>query len=334
MKLTRRVTLRQLEIFCEAARQPSFSAVAENLSLTQPAISMQIRQLEGAVGLALFEKSGRRKMLTEAGARMFEHASRILGEVHDTEQSLLALKGLESGSITVGLVSTANNFAPRLLAAFSQLHPGIEVRFVVGNREALVSLLKENRTDLAVMGRPPAEIETVAEALADNPHVIVAPTTHALCGQKKIALQRLRGETFLQRESGSGTRGVMEELFRAHRFKPQRILSLGSNETVKQSVMAGLGLSVLSLHTLSLELRSGEIVCLDVVGLPLQRTWHVVHLRRRPLSPAASAFRRFLIEQTQRYLSDHYADLQRAAHAKRPGKRSKAAAVRQNRAGD
>ncbi|MDB5969185.1 MAG: Transcriptional regulator, LysR family [Hydrocarboniphaga sp.] len=320
MKLTRRITLRQLEVFCEAARQLSFSAVAETLSLSQPAISMQIRQLEDAVGLVLFEKAGRRKALTEAGRKLFEHASRILGELHDTEQSLLALKGLTDGSITVGLVSTANNFAPRLLAAFSQRHPGIEVRFVVGNREALVSLLKENQTDLAVMGRPPGELETVAEPLANNPHVIVAPPKHALCGQQKIDLQRLRGETFLQRESGSGTRGVMEELFRAHLFKPRKILSLGSNETVKQAVMAGLGLSVLSLHTLSLELRSGEIACLDVVGLPLQRSWHVVHLRRRPLSPAATAFRKFLIEETQRYLRDSYADLQLAAHVKSAAK--------------
>jgi len=309
MKLTRRVTLRQLEVFCEAARQLNFSAVAQSLSLTQPAISMQIRQLEEAVGLALFEKVGRRKALTEAGARMLEHASRILGEVHDTEQSLLALKGLAEGSITVGLVSTANNFAVRLLAAFSQQHPGIEVRFVVGNREALVTLLKENQTDLAVMGRPPGQLETVAEPLAQNPHVIVAPPTHPLRNEDAIDLQRLRGETFLQREAGSGTRGVMEELFRAHLFKPQRIVSLGSNETVKQAVMAGLGLSVLSLHTLSLELRAGEISRLRVVGLPLQRIWHVVHLRRRPLSPAATAFRKFLIEETQRYLSKSYADL-------------------------
>ncbi len=306
MKLTRRITLRQLEVFCEAARQLNFSDVAESLSLTQPAITMQIRQLEDAVGLTLFEKNGRRKTLTEAGVRMLEHASRILGEVHDTEQSLLALKGLSDGSITVGLVSTANHFAPRLLAAFSQRHPGVEVRFVVGNREALVSLLKDNRTDLAIMGRPPGELETLSEPLAQNPHVLVAPPTHALRKRRNIDLHRLRNETFLQREAGSGTRGVMEEFFRGYLFKPQRILSLGSNETVKQSVMAGLGLSVLSLHTLALELRAGEIVCLDVVGLPLQRTWHVVHLRRRPLSPAAAAFRRFLIEQTQAHLNQTY----------------------------
>jgi DNA-binding transcriptional LysR family regulator len=309
MKLTRRITLRQLEVFCEAARQLNFSDVAETLSLTQPAITMQIRQLEDAIGLALFEKNGRRKILTEAGRRMLEHASRILGEVRDTEQSLLALKGLSDGSITVGLVSTANHFAPRLLAAFSQLHLGIEVRFVVGNREALVTMLKENQTDLVVMGRPPEELETVSEALAKNPHLLVAPPTHALRGKRRVALRRLRDETFLQRESGSGTRGVMEEFFAAQGFKPRRILSLGSNETVKQAVMAGLGLSVLSLHTLALELRSGEIASLDVAGLPLQRTWHVVHLRRRPLSPAAAAFRQFLIAETARYLKREFAAL-------------------------
>lgn len=309
MKLARRVTLRQLEVFCEAARQLSFAAVAEALHLSQPAVSMQIRQLEDTAELALFEKVGRRKRLTEAGAKLFEHASRVLGELRDAEQSLRALKGLAGGTITVGLVSTANNFAPRLLALFGQRHPKIDVRFVVGNRETLVQLLRENQTDLAVMGRPPGEVETISEPLAENPHVIVAPPTHPLVQARRFDMQELRGETFLQREPGSGTRNMLEDMFKAHLFKPKRLLTLGSNETVKQAVMAGLGISVLSLHTLSLELRSHEIAMLDVVGTPLLRTWHVVHLRSRQLSPAAAAFRRFLIDETQSYLSTAYADL-------------------------
>lgn len=313
MNLIRRVSLRQLEVFSVAARHQSFSVAAETLNLSQPAVSMQIRQLEETVGLALFEKAGRRKQLTEAGDKFFQHVCRVLGELRDAEQSVAAYKGLREGSVAVGLVSTANNFAPRLLAEFSARHPGIDVRFVVGNREVLIRLLQENEIDLAVMGRPPKELEALSEPLAANPHVIVAPPKHPLRSHKPIDIQALRREVFLQRESGSGTRNLVEELFRGFLFKPARIVTLGSNETVKQAVMAGLGISVLSLHTLLLELRSGEIAMLDVAGMPLLRTWHVVNLDRRRLSPAATAFRRFLIEETQAYLDATYGGLLRRA---------------------
>ena len=309
MNLSRRVTLRQLEVFVEAARQLNFSRVGETLHLTQPAVSMQIRQLEEAVGMALFDKVGKRKVLTDAGTLLLRHASRLLGELNDAEQSLLALKGLAGGSITVGLVSTAKYFAPKLLAMFSREHPGVEVRFSVGNREALVQWLRENQIDLALMGRPPGELDTVSEPLAENPNVLAAPPGHRLAGVARFDLLELRGDTFLQREEGSGTRQMMQELFRAHLFKPQRLITMGSNETIKQAVMAGLGVSLLSLHTLSLELRGGEIALLHADGLPLMRTWNVVHAQRRQLSPAAAAFRRFLIEQTHPYLQGAFGKL-------------------------
>jgi len=319
MNLTRRVTLRQLEVFCEAARQPSFAAVADQLHLSTPAVSMQIAQIEAATGMALFEKIGRRKQLTEAGRRLLEHATRMFLELRDAEQSLLALKGLEGGSISVGLVSTANHFAPRLLAAFSRQHPQVDVRFVIGNREALVQLLKDNQIDLAVMGRPPGEVDCQSEPLAPNPHLVVAPPGHPLAGERQIDIQRLRHETFLQREQGSGTRGLMDELLRTQLFKPARLLTLGSNETVKQAVIAGLGLSILSLHTLELELRAGALVHLDVLGSPFMRTWHVVNLRRRQLSPAAVAFRQFLIGETYEELAKSHAGLIPRESQRHPG---------------
>lgn len=302
LQLTRRITLRQLEVFAEAARELNFSRVAETLHLTQPAISMQIRQLEQAVGLPLFEKVGRRKMLTEAGLLLQAHASRLLGELQDAEQSLQSLKGLTGGSVSIGLVSTTQYFAPKLLAAFAREYPDIDVRFMVGNRETLVRLLQENHIDLALMGRAPAEVDTVSEPLAKNPHVLVAPTDHPFAKGRNIDMHALRHDTFLMREPGSGTRMMLEELFRAHLFKPAKLITLDSNETIKQAVMAGLGVSLLSLHALSLELRVGEIAVLDVLGLPMQRIWHLVQLRRRRLSPSAEAFRHFLIEQTQALL--------------------------------
>lgn len=301
--LSRRITLRQLEIFAAAARELNFARVAEALHLSQPAISMQIRQLETGIGLPLFEKVGRRKMLTEAGLLLLNHASRMLGELQDAEQQLQSLKGLAGGSVCIGLVSTAKYFAPRLLAAFARKHPRIDVRFTVGNRETLVRMLQENQLDLALMGRPPAEVDTVSEPLADNLHVMVAPVDHPFVGRRNIDMHALRHETFLMREPGSGTRQLMEELFRAHLFKPGRLITLGSNETVKQTVMAGLGISLVSLHTLALELRAGEIAVLDVLGLPMLRTWHLVQLRQRRLSPSAIAFRQFMIEQTQPLLA-------------------------------
>ena len=302
LQFSRRVTLRQLEVFTEAARELNFSRVAEAMHLSQPAVSMQIRQLEDVVGLPLFEKVGRRKMLTEAGLLLQSRASRLLAELQDAEQSLQSLKGLAGGSVSIGLVSTAQYFAPRLLAAFARRHPLIDVRFMVGNRETLVRLLQENQLDLALMGRPPSEVDTVFEPLAANPHVLVAPRDHPFVGGRNVDMHALRHDPFLMREPGSGTRLMLEELFRTHLFKPHRLITLDSNETIKQSVMAGLGVSLLSLHALTLELRAGEIAVLDVVGLPMQRVWHVVQLRRRRLSPSAVAFRRFLIEQTQAFL--------------------------------
>jgi len=309
MNFAQRVTLRQLEAFCEAARQPSFAAVADQLHLSTPAVSMQIAQLEEAAGMPLFEKVGRRKQLTEAGHRLLEHAARVFLVLSDAEQSLLALKRLEGGTVTVGLVSTANHFVPRLLAAFSCQHPLVEVRFVVGNREMLVQQLKNNQIDLAVMGRPPSEINCVAETLAPNPHVVVAPAGHPLAGERQIDIQRLRHETFLQREPGSGTRILMDDLIHTLQFKPARLLTIDSNETVKQSIIAGLGLSFLSLHTLKLELQTSALVYLDVLGSPFMRSWHVAHLRRRQLAPAALAFRKFLINKTYEELNKNFTGL-------------------------
>ncbi|MBS1155750.1 MAG: Transcriptional regulator, LysR family [Proteobacteria bacterium] len=305
MSLVRRLTLRQLEVFCEAARLLNFARVAEHLHLTQPAVSMLIRQIEASLDLALFERSGKKMRLTEAGETLKHHALRILGELRDADQALNAYKGLEGGSITVGLVSTAQYFAPKLLAQFARQYPGIDVQFQVGNRETLIRLLRDNQTDLVIMGRAPAILETVSEPLAENPHVLVAHPDHPALGRTGLTLRDLQQETFLLREAGSGSRSVMEEFFEAHDFTPARTSTMGSNETIKQAVMAGLGISLLSLHTLALELRGHDLALLEIDGTPLRRTWHIVHMRAKQLSPAGQQFRRFLIEQTEGFLRNH-----------------------------
>jgi LysR family transcriptional regulator, low CO2-responsive transcriptional regulator len=306
MDLIRNLTLRQLQIFASAASHVSFARVAEELHLTQPAVSMQIKQLEGAIGLPLFERRGRGLALTEAGEKLAHHAKRILGELRDANDTLESLKGAHTGSITVGLISTAKYFAPKLLARYSEQFPEVEVRFVVGNRENLLKLLLDYGIDLAIMGRVPSNLDAVSEPLATHPHVIIAPTGHPLRNATQFDMHELRNEVFLLREQGSGTRTVAEEMFRHHLFKPAKEVTLGSNEAIKQAVMAGMGISLLSLHTLLLELRAGEISVLDANGTPIVRTWHIVHMAAKRLSPACASFRSFMLDNTATQLQADY----------------------------
>jgi DNA-binding transcriptional LysR family regulator len=305
--ILRRLSLRQLTVFLQAARQMSFARAAEALHLTQPAISMQIRQLEDALGLPLFERVGKKLALTQAGELLRHHAARVIGELQDAGQALDALKGLRAGHTRVGLVSTATYFAPKLLAQFAKRHPQVEIQFVTGNRETLIHALRDNEIDFAVMGRPPEQFDAHAQAIAENPHVLVAHKAHRLAKARRIDLHALQDEAFLMREAGSGTRLVMEALFQQRQFTPRRVALLGSNETVKQAVMAGMGISLLSLHSLELELRARQVSLLNMTGAPILRNWHVVHMNAKKLAPAATAFREFLLAQTQIHLNETFA---------------------------
>lgn len=318
LNFVRTLTLRQLQIFATASRHSSFVRAAEELHLTQPAVSMQIKQLEEAVGLPLFERVGRRLTLTEAGETLSHHANRILGEVKDAEDAVQSLSLADSGAISVGLVSTARYFIPQLIARYSAQFPKADVRFSVANRDALLRLLQDNAIDLAVMGRPPRDLDAVAEPLAYNPQVIVASPRHAFATAPCFDLQELRHDTFLWREAGSGTRKVAEQVFKNHLFTPAKLVTLDSNETIKQAVMAGIGISLLSLHTLRLELRAREITILDVSGTPVDRAWQIVHLNAKQLSPTCQAFRRFVIEHTGPHLAREYADIAKQLVRKSP----------------
>jgi DNA-binding transcriptional LysR family regulator len=309
--MLRHLSLRQLTIFLEATRTMNFARAAEALHLTQPAISMQIRQLENAVGLPLFERVGKKLALTRAGELFRHHASRVLGELQDAEQALQAMKGLRSGQASIGLVSTAKYFAPKLLARFAAKHPQIDIQFLVGNREMLINALRDNEIDFALMGRPPEKLDALAEPIAQNPHMLVAHRTHRLVKARRFDFHELREETMLMREPGSGTRLVMEAVFKQHLFTPRRVVTMGSNETVKQAVMAGMGVSLLSLHTLELELRTREIGLLDVIGTPVMRSWHLVNMNAKKLSPGAGAFRQFLVEHTNEHLARTFAPYRR-----------------------
>jgi DNA-binding transcriptional LysR family regulator len=295
-------TVRQLQIFEAAARTLSFSRAAQLLHLTQPAVSMQVRQLEHFAGVPLFERTGRRLRLTDAGDELVLHARGVLRALEDADEAFAAMKGLRGGRVRLALVSTAKYFAPRLIARFAQTHPGVQVRLQADNREAVVRTLAANDVDMALMGRPPGDIDVEATPFADHPLVVIAPPSHPLARRRQIPIEALANETFLVREMGSGTRTAMERFFQ-ERGIPLRVgMEMPSNETIKQAVMAGLGLSFISLHTIALELSARALALVHAQGLPVMRQWMVVHRREKRLAPAASAFKDFVLQHGRGFL--------------------------------
>lgn len=291
------LTFRQLSVFEAVARHLSFSRAALELHLTQPAVSMQIKQLEENVGTALFEQLGKKIYLTEAG-RELSHYSRVIAQqLTEAEAVLGELQGLRRGKLKISVASTANYLAPRLLATFSQRFPTATVKLNVTNRQALLRQLENNELDMAIMGRPPEGLDLVAESFMENPLVVIAPVNHTLAGSRAIPLTRLGDETFLIREEGSGTRIAMMSFFEANHVKLQAGMEMSSAEAIKQAVQAGLGLGVVSLYTVELELETNRLKVLDVQGFPIRRHWYIVHRRDKRLSAMAQAFKNFLKQE-------------------------------------
>jgi len=282
-------------VFEAVAVHLNFTRAAEELHLSQPAVSMQIRQLEEVVGIELFEKLGKRIQLTEAGRELFHYSQSINSQLREAEQVLESLKGLSGGRLKLAVASTVNYFAPRLLAAFHRRYPEINLHLDVTNREALVRLLEANEADLVMMGHPPDNLQLVTESFMENPLVVIAPPNHPLAKQGKIQLQRIAEEVFVMREPGSGTRQAMERFFADHGLEIHKGMEMTRNEAIKQAVRAGLGLSIVSIHTVELELETRRLVALDVEEFPIRRGWNLVHRRGKRLSPAAQAFREFVL---------------------------------------
>ncbi|MDE2417358.1 MAG: LysR family transcriptional regulator, partial [Burkholderiales bacterium] len=259
-------TFRQLRVFSEVARQLSFVKAAQSLHLTPPAVTMQVRELEKHIGMPLFERSGRQVALTTVGEYMLVYARKMLSTLKDAEDAAARLQKLEVGTLTIGMVSTAKYFLPYLLAEWRKEHEGIDVKLVVGNREQLVDMLLGSEVDVAIMGQPPKDMAVRAEPFAAQPHVFVAPVNHPLANQRAMPIEALSGESFIVRESGSGTRAALERFLAPHQVKLLVSMELSSNEIIKHAVMAGLGLSFLSVHTVGMELENGLISVLDVDG--------------------------------------------------------------------
>lgn len=298
----RHATIRQMQIFDAVARCLGFSRAADELGLTQPAVSLQIKQIESLAGMALFESVGRQLFLTAAGEALLGHARAILGAVADAEKAMEAIRGGKAGGLRVAVVSTGKYFAPQLLAAFMEGYPGVELSLAVANRQQVLDMLGRNETDLAIMGRPPTDLAVTATPFADHPMVFIAKPGHPLA-RRKLTMEALASETMLMRESGSGTRILLEALLSDYRLTPRRI-EMASNETIKQAVMAGMGISLLSRHTIGLEVSVGRLAILDVADTPVVRQWHVVHRDGKRLLPVAEALIAFLLSQGARRIEE------------------------------
>ncbi len=295
--MRRHLTIRQLEVLAAVGREGSVTAAAEVLHLTQPAVSMQLRQLEARLELALFETVGRRLQITEPGKELVRLAVELLARLDDFEQTARSLRGVRHGRIRLGVVSTAKYFAPRLLAQFVKLHAGLEFKLTIHNRAEIIDQIQSYAIDLGIMGQPPDDLQFEGTAFAPNPLVAIASPSHPLSLRRDLRPEDLADQPFIVREPGSGTRGAMDRYLSDHGVRVRPVMEADSNETIKQSVMAGIGLGFLSHHTIRPELAAGRLVVLDVFGLPLRRQWYVVHSRQRRLTPAAEEFLQYLLRE-------------------------------------
>ncbi len=295
------ITIRQLQVFESVAKNLSYTRAAEELHLTQPAVSMQIKQLEETVGLPLFEQIGKKNFLTEAGHCVLEHAISITSKLQSIEHDIEQLKGIDGGRLRVCIASTVNYFATRLISRFSQNHPSVQISLDVTNRHDLLKRLESNEPDLVLMGRPPTKADLISTAFMDNPLVIIANPHHRLAGKQDVSIKELSNEKFVLREKGSGTRAAMEDMFRKHGISPNSSTQLSGNEAIKQAVEAGLGLALVSFHTVDLELKAERIAMLDIKHFPIMKKWHIGHRSGKQLSATAQAFWDFVITESEKH---------------------------------
>jgi LysR family transcriptional regulator for metE and metH len=298
----RNVSLKQLRIVAAIARTGKVLGAAELLNVTPPAITLQLKQLEEVLRLPIFERSRDGMKLTEAGRILLDSATRIEAELAACAEGLNAMRGLTGGSVSIGVVSTAKYFAPAALGAFRRKHPDLDLKLFVGNREDTIRGLAVLEFDIVIMGRPPEGLDVKSAILGEHPHVIIARPNHPLAGKRRVTMRELGQEKFLMREPGSGTRGLMERIFARSQSQPKTGMEISSNETIKQAVMAGLGIAFLSAHTVAAEIETARLAILNVEGLPAWRQWRVVRHAAKRLTPPGTALWDFLRHEGSRFL--------------------------------
>ncbi len=292
-------TLHQLKVFEATARHGSFTRAAEELYLTQPTVSIQVKQLTKAVGLPLFEQIGKRLYLTEAGQQLLATCQRVFDGLEQFEMAIADLKGMKQGHLRLAVITTAKYFVPRLLGPFCQRYPGIDISLKVTNHQSIQERMMNNEDDLYIISQAPEQPDLKIYPFLENPLVVIAPKNHPLVGKRNIPIKDLEGEQFIMRETGSGTRQAVQQLLDKHDVSVQVRLELGSNEAIKQAIAGGLGISVLSVHTIISEGTTGEFAILDVEHFPIERHWYVAHLAGKQLSVVTETFLNYLLEESQ-----------------------------------
>jgi LysR family transcriptional regulator, low CO2-responsive transcriptional regulator len=291
---SRQITFAQLQTLMAITEAGSLVAAAEALNMTPAALTARVKGLEEAMGVTLFARTPNGLKLNSLGETALTHVEGIERAVREMLEAMEDLRLGRGGRLSVAVVSTAKYFAPRLIAAFVAEHPKLELKFLIGNRDDTIGLLRAHEADVALAGRPPADLQVEKAMIGPHPYVIIAPPTHRLAGRKGLKRDSLAGEAFLFREAGSGTRSLFDYFLGDTLVRQaQPGIELGSNETIKQAVMAGLGVALISAHTIAAEIGDGRLVTLDIEGLPIVRQWFVLHRADRPLSPAARAFQAF-----------------------------------------
>lgn len=321
--LARHTTLRQLQVFEAVARLGSFTRAAEELFLAQPTVSMQLKKLAETVGAPLFEQVGIRIQMTDVGREVYAACQEVFGTLANLEMKLADMKGLKRGHLRLAVITSAKYLAPHLLGRFCQRYPGVDVALKVTNRERLLERIASHEDDLYLLGQPPEQFEVEAHPLISNPLVVMAGRHHPLVGVPNIPLKRLLEEPFIMREPGSGTRAAVIRLFESKKLKPPVAhMEFSSNEAIKHAVVAGLGITVLSLHSLVLEGTSGPIAILDVQGFPIQRHWYVVHPKHKRLSVVTQAFLEF-VKQEGHHVAENFDKEMKKLRGSRTTKRRK-----------
>ncbi len=296
------ITLKQLRAFAALVEEGSNAGAAARLNVTPPAVALQLKLLEQAVEMALFERLDGRIRPTPAGSEVLTLAARLEGAVGDATEALRAIRFGLGGHVSVGVVSTGKYFAPRAFAAFVRDRPDVDINLLVGNRAEIVAELEHMDRDIVIMGRPPEHLDLVTKPIGANPHVVITPPDHRLAGKKGLKLAALAEEKWLVRENGSGTRLLMERVFDENGFTPNIAMEMGSNETIKQAVMAGLGIAFLSAHTVALELKAAELAVLDIKGLPAMRQWFAVRRAEKRMMPCAEQLWDYLTTRGEDFL--------------------------------
>lgn len=296
------LTLRQLRGLAAVVEGGSISAAARALHLSPPAVSLQIRELEKSTATPLLERSANQLIPTRGGEVILELANCINKALKEAGNKLDEINGIDRGIVSVGVVSTARYFAPTVLAAFNQLNPGVKLQLQVGNRQEVINKLENLELDFAITGRPPNRFEVVSEYIGRHPQILIAAPQNTFAGKSRIALSKLIDQTFLLREPGSGTRALADEFFSKNKCFPESGIEFGSNETIKQAVIAGMGIAIISAHTVAAELESGRLISLDVKGMPIIKKWFVVKHKNKRLLPSSKALWNFFSQSGKNYL--------------------------------